>query len=115
MKGFFSWFRRRQKTVRRSSPLRGWELLESRDLLSTTMPQLAAGNDSGLSATDLITRNTLPVFQGTTTSPAGSTIALLIDGQQVDFQTITAPGNFSFTVRTPLTSGTYSIQFQDST
>ncbi|MFC5347462.1 beta strand repeat-containing protein, partial [Azospirillum lipoferum] len=70
-------------------------------------PVLAAGQDTGVSATDGVTSINRPTVGGT--AEAGSTVTVLIDGVAVGTTIAGADGRWSFTPTTPLTDGSHAV------
>jgi hypothetical protein len=74
-------------------------------------PQFAAGQDTGVSATDNITRFNRPIFSGSAGS-AGQTLELLADGAVIASTIISAGGVFSIQPASALSDGTYSFRLR---
>ncbi|WP_085554601.1 Ig-like domain-containing protein [Azospirillum agricola] len=72
-----------------------------------SVPVLAAGQDSGSSATDGLTNVNRPTIGGT--AEPGSTVTVMIDGVARGTTTAGPGGAWSFTVTDPLTDGAHSI------
>ncbi|MBP2230998.1 autotransporter-associated beta strand protein [Azospirillum agricola] len=72
-----------------------------------SVPVLAAGQDSGSSATDGLTNVDRPTIGGT--AEPGSTVTVMIDGVARGTTTAGPGGAWSFTVTDPLTDGAHSI------
>jgi hypothetical protein len=106
-------WRRRAKVACRPE----FDALEGRLVPTTSIaPYLLPASDTGLSNTDHVTRDTLPRVAGVTTSPAGTTIQLLVDNVPQASYVVPLTGGSVFTLQptTPLTDGTHTLRFSDS-
>jgi autotransporter-associated beta strand protein len=72
-----------------------------------SVPVLATGQDTGISATDGLTNINRPTLGGT--AEAGSTVTVLVDGVAVGTTIAGSDGRWSFTPTTPLTDGTHAV------
>ncbi|CAO3441367.1 hypothetical protein [Azospirillum endophyticum] len=72
-----------------------------------SVPALAAGQDTGVSATDGVTGITRPTLGGT--AEAGSTVTVLVDGVAVGTTIAGTDGRWSFTPASPLAEGTHAV------
>ena len=107
----------RPKPPRRKTARPDVELLELRAQPATVIaPDLVAGSDTGLSSIDNVTSATTPRFAGTTTSPAGTTISLMVDGSDNGAYVVPLSGGSIFALEpaTPLADGAHTIRFLDS-
>ncbi|WP_216356432.1 Ig-like domain-containing protein, partial [Janthinobacterium sp. GW458P] len=68
---------------------------------------LAAGADTGSSATDGVTRDAMPAIAGT--AQAGSTVSVSVDGQLVGSVTAGADGAWRYRLSAPLADGRHSV------
>ncbi len=82
--------------------------LEITSSATLSAPQLALGQDTGVSASDNITRLNRPIFSGSAGS-VGQTLELLADGSVIGSTLITAGGAFSIQPTSALADGTYSF------
>jgi Ca2+-binding RTX toxin-like protein/RNA 3'-terminal phosphate cyclase len=73
------------------------------------VPTLAPGSDTGVSAQDGITNQTLPTFTGN--GEAGGTVQVFSGQTLLGSAPIASNGQWSFTPTTPLVDGTYNITF----
>jgi hypothetical protein len=109
---------RRPIRARRRPSLRpDVERLELRDQPATWIaPDLIAASDTGLSSIDNVTAATSLRFAGATTSPAGTTITLLVDNAARATYVVPLTGGSIFAMKptTPLADGTHTLQFLDS-
>ena len=117
----FARFRRppkpRPRAIRRSIARPNVESLEGRTLPATWIaPDLLAASDTGASSMDNITAVQTPRFAGATTSPAGTSISLMVDGVANGSYVVPLSGGSIFSIRptTPLADGSHTIQFRDS-
>lgn len=93
------------------------EALEDRVQPATVVaPDLLTQYDTGASPFDNVTAATQPAFAGTSTSRAGSTITLLIDGAAVASTTLTKGSTSTLRLQpaSPLAEGTHVARFRDS-
>ncbi|MEI7685177.1 MAG: Ig-like domain-containing protein [Planctomycetota bacterium] len=116
MRSLFSWRR-----PSRPAPVRrvrlGVESLEERAQPATLVaPDLLTQCDTGFTSFDNLTRENRPTFAGTSTSPSGTSVTLMIDGLAFGSHTITQGGGESFTLQppTPLGDGVHVARFYDS-
>ena len=72
-----------------------------------SVPVLAPGQDTGVSATDGVTNLNRPTLGGT--AEAGSTVTVLVDGVAVGTTVAGSDGSWSFTPITPLADGTHAV------
>ena len=72
-----------------------------------SVPALAPGQDTGVSATDGVTNINRPTLGGT--AEAGSIVTVLVDGAAVGTTIAGTDGRWSFTPTTPLTDGTHAV------
>nr|WP_162488207.1 ELWxxDGT repeat protein [Azospirillum lipoferum] len=82
-------------------------LIDTEAPAAPSAPVLAAGQDSGASATDGLTNINRPTISGT--AEAGSTVTVLVFGVALGTTTADANGQWSFTFATPLADGARSI------
>ena len=68
---------------------------------------LAAGADTGSSATDGVTRDAMPAITGM--AQAGSTVSVSVDGQLVGSVTAGADGAWNYRLTAPLADGLHSV------
>jgi large repetitive protein len=104
-----------RRTVRRTAP--DVEPLELRAQPATAIaPDLVAGSDTGVSSMDNITSATTPRFAGVTTSPAGTTITLVVDGAADGSYVVPHSGGsiFALDPMAPLADGSHVVEFFDS-
>jgi Ca2+-binding RTX toxin-like protein/RNA 3'-terminal phosphate cyclase len=73
------------------------------------VPTLAPGSDTGVSAQDGITNNTLPTFTGN--GEAGGTVQVFAGQTLLGNAPIASNGQWSFTPTTPFVDGAYNITF----
>jgi hypothetical protein len=74
--------------------------------VAPSVPDLAAGSDSGTSNSDNITNDTTPTFSGTGT--VGDTITITVDGNNNNTAVVDGSGNWSITT-TAITPGVRTI------
>ncbi|WP_372400702.1 Ig-like domain-containing protein (plasmid) [Azospirillum sp. HJ39] len=72
-----------------------------------SVPVLAAGQDTGTSATDGLTNISRPTVGGT--AEPGATVTVLVDGTAVGTTTAGTDGSWSYSLTTPLAEGTHAI------
>ena len=72
-----------------------------------SVPVLAAGQDTGSSATDGLTGINRPTVGGT--AEPGATVTVLVDGTAVGTTTAGADGSWSYSLTTPLAEGSHAI------
>jgi Ca2+-binding RTX toxin-like protein/RNA 3'-terminal phosphate cyclase len=75
----------------------------------TVVPTLAPGSDTGVSAQDGITNNTLPTFTGN--GEAGGTVQVFSGQTLLGSAPIASNGQWSFSPTVPFVQGTYNITF----
>ncbi|MCF7956834.1 MAG: hypothetical protein K9M57_00150 [Phycisphaerae bacterium] len=79
------------------------------DAPAPTIPDLAAGSDSGTSNSDNITTDTTPTFTAAAgTVPNDSTVYLRVNGVNKEAE-VSADGSYAITLTNPLTEGIYDI------
>uniref|UniRef100_UPI001E56D26E beta strand repeat-containing protein n=1 Tax=Microvirga roseola TaxID=2883126 RepID=UPI001E56D26E len=81
--------------------------------VAPSVPDLAAGSDTGISNTDNLTNDATPTFSGT--GEPGTTVHLYADGLEVGSATVNGSGNWTVTAMS-LGAGTftYSARVQDA-
>lgn len=93
------------------------EALEDRTVPATVVaPDLLTQYDTGVSVFDNITRAAQPKFAGTSMSPTGTVVTLMIDGAAAASTTLTHGGASTVTLQpaAPLADGTHVARFHDS-
>src|SRR5262249_41841284 len=117
MRSLFGWRRRRSTPNRRGRATLAIEILEDRCQPATTVaPDLLTQWDTGVSAYDNVTRDSQPVFAGTTTSPLGTKMWLFVDGSTAASTSIVHAGGgpFSLAPSIAIADGIHTAQFYDS-
>jgi hypothetical protein len=74
----------------------------------SSVPDLAASSDAGVSDTDNVTQRRRPEFSGT--AEAGATLTLLVDGASVGSVVVAANGTWSLTPSADLADGSFDVQ-----
>ncbi|CAA2100582.1 Metallopeptidase AprA [Methylobacterium bullatum] len=82
---------------------------------TTALPTfaLATASDTGVSATDLLTKHTTPAFTGT--AEVGATVQLFLDGSEIGTAVVDLNGSYTLAFAdsdlngTPLTDGSYTL------
>jgi hypothetical protein len=80
-----------------------------------SVPDMTAASDTGSSATDNITRNTIPTFAGAVALPDSTTATLYVDGAANGTAAVAANGSFALTPATPLANGRHTITASETT
>lgn len=117
MRSLWNWRRPLSRTAPPRRARLGVESLEERCQPATLVaPDLLTQCDTGTSMYDNITRETRPTFAGTTTSPSGTSITLIIDNVPLATYTVTLSGGDAFTLQPPtaLADGVHTVRFYDS-